>query len=90
MTMFSYSPTTGKMPRISASGKRIGRPPKKGLHVSVSAMGAAASGGNSVSGGMEGHPLRQRSPSDLSDSQAKKKRKSQNKRYLRLMYSMEM
>ena len=36
--LFLLSPTTGKLPRMSASGKRIGRPPKKGTHVSASSV----------------------------------------------------
>ncbi len=32
------------MPRMSASGKRIGRPPKKGTHVAVNAMGPGRPG----------------------------------------------
>ncbi len=69
------SPTTGKMPRMSASGKRIGRPPKKGTHVAANSLpgGGAGARPGSPTAGVEG-------AGSGGDGAGKRKRKSPNKK----------
>eukprot|EP00095_Tigriopus_kingsejongensis_P008497 snap_masked-scaffold18_size714446-processed-gene-6.21 protein:Tk08497 transcript:snap_masked-scaffold18_size714446-processed-gene-6.21-mRNA-1 annotation:"mixed-lineage leukemia" len=67
------SPPLGKIPRMSASGKRIGRPPKKGLHVATNSMSQLTS--SSGSG-----PISQRSSSPDAEGNIKRKRKSPHKK----------
>ena len=56
----------GKQPKLSASGKRIGRPPKKGLHVPHNSMNqvtsalAAQNAANNRAGSPEGGVKRKR------------------------------
>ena len=43
MLLIIYSPTKSSGPRMSKTGKRIGRPPKKGTLIANSSLGAMAS-----------------------------------------------
>ena len=66
------------MPRMSASGKRIGRPPKKGTHLPVNSMQAYRSA--------TGSPP----PPDGADGQIKRKRKSPNKRSVHFHITLDV
>ena len=64
------------MPRMSASGKRIGRPPKKGTHVATNSMSA-------VIGAAAADALSPPPPSgtgEAGEETAKRKRKSPHKK----------
>ncbi|TRY79337.1 hypothetical protein TCAL_06604 [Tigriopus californicus] len=67
------SPPLGKLPRMSASGKRIGRPPKKGMHVATNPMSQLTSSSGST-------PISQRTGSPDGEGNVKKKRKSPHKK----------
>ena len=64
------------MPRMSASGKRIGRPPKKGTHIATNSMSSkmlmAAAGDNEEAMDTTG--------AEGGEETAKRKRKSPHKK----------
>ena len=64
-----------KMPRMSASGKRIGRPPKKGTHIATNSMSSKmlmAAGGDDEAMDTTG--------AEGGEETAKRKRKSPHKK----------
>ena len=90
---YVFSPPNAKVPRMSASGKRIGRPPKKGTHVATSAVNVGSlSGGQGGSGHPSGSGIRAGTPppgapntpegTDGTATGIRRKRKSPNKRPL--------